>query len=992
MSNIKFEKAHPKFRSELLNLGCDQLKGFCDQIQYFMDNYNPKWDIYDQLILDQSLCDYHNRDHQHLGLPHVTQLKPIILIQGFLPFPIIAENRTDLLLSLKQNDFIQHCVVTEVYLTNYMEEYSSWEQLILDFSTCMHSQMYKKRLIDNYLPTLDETLFNITRNISTYSMSSNISTTSSLYTGPIYMHGGYLSRKNIEEFSDKEINEFCDRVLWLSEYYSQGWRIQQQIEADMIACYLQITIRNNFTRVNTNSSKDLPQIMVRGEVLYNKQKSIWRLGQLLSMEEYQLKKHCEKTAALLKDYNQMWGTFEEMIWDANFCSVQLAKFDPNYNTSSNNFLRKLPEQISSNALDINMETCSTLGFLILENWRLGENKEDLLKSIRACLWKITPHILCIPDNKEYKNFNEITDFNLLKMIDVADDWEMLTSKSAAEVYNIFMKTIAQIHFLFTNNSENIKLQNFVEICLHIFSKENFYETEINGFREINTKYYFANDKIVLMGDNTPTCNNSLAATLQILFPTSNLGTAYSQRDPATENAFVKYFMPIWETKRSSTLFFSDFCKSLSELKPRLYTKSKLCGDLKYTQENSSVPLYCAQAISAFNQTDNDPRDSLQKLNNMQNCLRILVCPDFDCRSVTLDPPRFTPTDFDFCANITDDILRKNFKLSRFSLPTLQNITANFNYCISYKTNSEYPDSDFTNSTVAINKNDFAVLSLFGDENGNISADERESIEKSTNIVSEHILVKHKSDEVEKELSTLDDDLTSPVALPFAALSQIASGILTGLGPALASLIGSTAATNLAGAQPKSSKPRISKRKKPKRRKMQKPSKESKDEDSDSSSTEKEITTTEKPEIKTSTTELTTSTTQLTTTTPPDSFCWLEPPVLDEITEKRKKRSPPSRFLEESSYPSFPLGLCRLNFNELNSYQDQKTSFEFIEIVKQCKPGGRKADQIPSKHLSKYMVVIIDGESQQIIFSAALSNAIPKKEGSDWFLTIGPANK
>lgn len=152
-----FDKGQHKFRNDFLNLSGDKLKMFCDQTKFFMDNYNKRWDIMEQLVLDRSLCDYLLKDHDK-GPPNIVARTPTILIEGVLPFGLQAVNRSELLLSLNWNDFVRHCYLTEVYTKHYMIEYGSWEQLILDFSVCLNHKKYNQLLKYSNLTTLDNTL------------------------------------------------------------------------------------------------------------------------------------------------------------------------------------------------------------------------------------------------------------------------------------------------------------------------------------------------------------------------------------------------------------------------------------------------------------------------------------------------------------------------------------------------------------------------------------------------------------------------------------------------------------------------------------------------------------------------------------------------------------------------------------------------------------------------------------------------------------------
>lgn len=183
-----FEKGRTKFRSDFLNLN---VKLFCDHTDYYSENYDKRRDIKEQLALNRSLCDYIIERIYNMDAAVITQPLQTILIEGVLPFDFQANNRTDLLNSLKWGDFVHHCYLTEVYLTHYMLEYSSWEQLLLDFSTCLHYKNYHQMLEQTNLITLDNSLLSFIEYLTPNESLPN----APLYEGPSYLFGSYISRK-----------------------------------------------------------------------------------------------------------------------------------------------------------------------------------------------------------------------------------------------------------------------------------------------------------------------------------------------------------------------------------------------------------------------------------------------------------------------------------------------------------------------------------------------------------------------------------------------------------------------------------------------------------------------------------------------------------------------------------------------------------------------------------------------------------------------------
>lgn len=248
-----------------------------------------------------------------------------------------------------------------------------------------------------------------------------------------------------------------------------------------------------------------------------------------------------------------------------------------------------------------------------------------------------------------------------------------------------------------------------------------------------------------------------------------------------------------------------------------------------------------------------------------------------------------------------------------------------------------------------------------------------------------------------------------------------AGLLAGLPAGLVSFVssasGATASAvagvvSVTGLTPQTIRqPKIPKRKpkkKKSRRKRRRDSEENnseerESEESDSEENESEESESEEdnttPSPESSTTDQPcTSTTESTSTTPaPDDVCWLEPlySETENITDNQKNRTRRSprdeRIMRESDYPHFPIGLCRLNINELNSFHSSKDSFEFIELIKQCKKKGVQGP-ISKEKLNYYVTVVIDGLSQSIVFGSILGNAQSTKVGKYTYITIGPAGR
>lgn len=267
-----------------------------------------------------------------------------------------------------------------------------------------------------------------------------------------------MSRKEIETYNDIELNEFCNRILWLFDNYVPNWGVEELVKIDVLSCYVHVSSRLNFTRKNTITSNKPPNIMVKGEVLYNKNTSIWREGQLLSMSPTQLNMHCNKTSKLLMEYKNVWETFDEMVWDANFCSVEMLKINSLYEEKFSDNLSRLPPKIAKDFIEENIKTCSVVGVLVKENWRLGHDFEDLLVSLRSCFWKITPFVLCIgSDNSidmEQMDSLLLTSSAYSKFNSVIN-WKSVTTLTAEEVSDFCLVTVARINY-FTMKKVKLK--------------------------------------------------------------------------------------------------------------------------------------------------------------------------------------------------------------------------------------------------------------------------------------------------------------------------------------------------------------------------------------------------------------------------------------------------------------------------------------------------------------------------------------------------------
>lgn len=285
-------------------------------------------------------------------------------------------------------------------------------------------------------------------------------------------HHIYLGRtyqENKLKIMVTELNQFCNRKVYLYKNYIPAWGIKELVEIDILACYLQVKSRMAFIRKITSTSNVPPNIMVKVEVLYNKEKSIWRLRQLLSLSHTQLRQHCNKTAVLLKEYRQVWQTFNEMVWDANFCNVEKLKQETLEPSAKHESLLTLPQLVAEDTIENNFKTCQELGEIVQHNWRIGHDKNTFLVSLKSCMWKITPHVFCVED--DYPHGKPPTSFHFFNSGTPVLYWKDIKSFSAEEIVEYTVHTIEKMHYMFTNAEENSRLfDQMQDACARIFQE------------------------------------------------------------------------------------------------------------------------------------------------------------------------------------------------------------------------------------------------------------------------------------------------------------------------------------------------------------------------------------------------------------------------------------------------------------------------------------------------------------------------------------------
>lgn len=426
-------------------------------------------------------------------------------------------------------------------------------------------------------------------------------------------------------------------------------------------------------------------------------------------------------------------------------------------------------------------------------------------------------------------------------------------------------------------------------------------------------------------------------------------------------------------------------------------------------QDISLSDYCSDAIGSFNQSYGS-QQILQKLNSLQICLRTIVCPGFHCQTVNLSRNSMNRTTFS-CNRILNDVLHTNFKHHRKDFAYLQNIAKSVHLCQQRKQpqkqsttempiNEEKRSYSSTQRSTQANKishsntetsiQNHTVYSMYNTFSATtITSFDYNYFIAPTNQPDVLSLLENSEIAISNEDSVTSHSTENSLE-PIAFLAGAASGIFVSLGSfagsvasAVLSVLGSaagigTALSSISVSNTNPNDPSQMNGNDENNMSVEKDSTENESTEDDSEE-KSEYTTTAKSTTTTTTktttesmtthfsstsskqttitttkyattTEASTTTEEWSTTTSQPEFCWLEPLVPNNSTKKRRQsRSPTNRLLPESQYPGFPLGLCRLNINELNSHHDDKTSYEFIELIRQCKEGGRRSE-VAKKHL------------------------------------------
>jgi len=87
---------------------------------------------------------------------------------------------------------------------------------------------------------------------------------------------------------------------------------------------------------------------------------------------------------------------------------------------------------------------------------------------------------------------------------------------------------------------------------------------------------------------------------------------------------------------------------------------------------------------------------------------------------------------------------------------------------------------------------------------------------------------------------------------------------------------------------------------------------------------------------------------------------------------------------EDPIPESPLGKCRLLINELSSESIALDSKEFIELIRLCESGGRHG----TAPLHNFVVLIINGNTREVVFVADLDLIKLQKRGNDHLFVVG----
>lgn len=575
--NPTFEKGRSKYRFELLNYNNFQCCVFCTRIKFLMNTYKEHWDIEDQLNLDINACKSNGiieyEENQALNTD-----QPQIKINAVLPFEFnCVENRTSTILSLRSWAIMDHCEEVEQFVMEYHAEWNCWEQLALDFSACLRSKAYTSTLdgADRFLDITNNIRTNVTQAIT--------------YNGNDipYLHNGYITRKMLQYSTDLFLNFFCNRVIFLNDNYDINWKIKTQLETDILACWLMMTVRRNFTRIQFPVSTAPPDIKVTGNLIFNKGAAVDRTLQLLTLGRDRLKHHCTITSDLLKDYNLNWKTIDQMSDDANVCTLEL--MDPPINSFDFSFeTLSIHINKTSTSTDEVINTCKVIANLIQESWRLRKNISAIVISLKMCFWKLHEAVVCdIIDTKPVFEKDSID----LKATTRLLTWDVLKTKNADEVYDTCVQQISKIRHLFLTKTEEKTLFNNLAICVNIFT-----DNADSNLSFSRSQYYIVYNRILSYDEQIPLCQNALATILKIIFPDSLIGTAYENRRLPSTNEFRVSFQGQWDTKRNSSFYFTNVCDDKDR-------HPSLCSGLSIVHNNMTVETYCELTKDLLHNTD-----------------------------------------------------------------------------------------------------------------------------------------------------------------------------------------------------------------------------------------------------------------------------------------------------------------------------------------------------------------------------------------------------
>lgn len=595
------------------------------------------------------MCAFHEEAHSYGDVETLKGDLPSVKIKGILPFDFdTTTNRTMEMYSLRPTNMLDHCYLTEEFITDYQIVWRAWQQLALDYSVCLGSTFYKRESENRLADIVNNIRTNISQDIDYEAIDI------------LYVHDSYVPRNEVENYDDLQLNFFCNRIIYLYDNYQKDWNIMKQLEIDLLGCYMITNTRipEKFVRANFSNAVMIsqPKIIVKSELLFNQDANKSRGTMLKALGPEKLQKHCNKTTQLLKDYKEFWKTIDQMSEDANYCNLYI--YDQiSYDNTPTNAISELPMKIYSSNLEHVIATCKEVAIIFMEQWRQEPNNFHLIKSLKTCFWKLTQNILCVSTDRLNNFENDAQDlFITLKDF----DWENFRKLTATDVTRFCTTQISQMRHLYLSAEDQKTLTKNLEICIHVLSRnQSILQTEADY-------YYIAGNKIISMQDNLPECNNTIATVLKILFPNTYLEEMYQSRSMNNRDEFDKTFEVEWNKKRLDKFYFTSACNENVD-------NDSICNTLSLITNESSVPEFCSKVTESIKNLTRIQKSPLDTITQLRHCLVLTLCPGVNCANLTYK--RSTMVE-DSSVELINSILHSNWKNETTS--SILGVISNFN--------------------------------------------------------------------------------------------------------------------------------------------------------------------------------------------------------------------------------------------------------------------------------------------------------------------------